>query len=223
MNALARLEHGDELRQPAGARLGPLGVLQAVQDGVAIAAVERVEERAAPRGSASAAARSSGTTRCSGRRRRRSQRPSARARSTSASPAGCIAPGAISASALARLTFDHFAARPPRHEALDEWVSSRLAHLRVDPAVAERGLQRLGVRDAGDARAAAGEADPHALGERSSLRRQDGLPRGARGELALRRRGGGAHAMVAIRIRRPGRRRRPAQGLGWTPSPCRRP
>ena len=65
--------------------------------------------------------------------------------STSARPAGCIAPDAISAVALSRLIFDHrlFA---PRREALEE-VSSSNRSLSVDPAVAERDLERFGVRD----------------------------------------------------------------------------
>src|SRR4051794_5292460 len=46
---LPRLEHLDELREPPRPRLGPLGVLQAIEDRVAVLAVQAGEERLRPR------------------------------------------------------------------------------------------------------------------------------------------------------------------------------
>src|SRR3954452_13872195 len=43
---LPGLEHRDELRQPPGARLRAFGVLQAVEDRVAVLAAQALEERA---------------------------------------------------------------------------------------------------------------------------------------------------------------------------------
>ena len=44
VDRLARLEHRDELGQPPRARLGPLGVVEPVEDRVAILTAEPVEE-----------------------------------------------------------------------------------------------------------------------------------------------------------------------------------
>ena len=45
VDRLAGLEHGDELREPPCPRLRPLGVVEPVEDRVAVLAVERLEER----------------------------------------------------------------------------------------------------------------------------------------------------------------------------------
>ena len=111
MDALAAGEHGHERLDPPGAGRGPLGVLDAVEDGVAVAAVERLEEGAAAGSRSSSRARSSGTWAALCGSYAASQRPSARARSTSRRPDGCISPRSIRSSALARLTCDHLLRR----------------------------------------------------------------------------------------------------------------
>ena len=106
VNRLAAREHRDELGDPLRARLRPLRVLDAVEDRVAVVAVELLEELARGRVGVERGAQVVRHLAVVRRVVGGSQRPSAFARSTSASPAGCIAPRAISASALARLIFD---------------------------------------------------------------------------------------------------------------------
>jgi hypothetical protein len=108
MNRAVLLEHRDELLDAGPARLGLLRVVDAIEDRVAVGAVERLEEL--PRARAfpfKAARRSSGTSIVRAPEYAASHRPSAWAASTSRSPAGCISPRAMRSVAFSRLIFDH--------------------------------------------------------------------------------------------------------------------
>jgi len=108
VNRLAGLEHRDELSQPPSPRVGLLGVVEPVDDRVAILLLSSAKNASAfGRASSSAlevvgdGAAPLSLVGCL------QQRPSAFARSTSARPAGRILPSAISCSALSRLIRDH--------------------------------------------------------------------------------------------------------------------
>ena len=151
MQPLAAGEHLDELRDPPGARLRALGVVDAVQDRVAVVAVELARTRPSRAGSASRARwRSSGTWMSARRSYAASHRPSAFARSTSASPAGRIRPSAMRRSTFSRLIFDHFE-RERRGVNRCRKYSRRGPALPVDPAEAQARLDRLRGGDRRDA------------------------------------------------------------------------
>ena len=108
VDRLAGLEHGDELLQPARARLGLLRVLEPVEDRVAVAAVEAGEERGGRGARVELALQVVGHgDRAPGRRRRRpsGRRPS-RARPR-AGPPGACGPRRSARSTFSRLIFDH--------------------------------------------------------------------------------------------------------------------
>jgi hypothetical protein len=104
-----RLPTGQHLDEPADAlrsRLGALGVADAVEDGERLTPLSVLKNAAASGLASSAAARSSGmvAVRCDSYAS--AQRPSANAASTSARPAGCMSPEAMSASAFPQLILD---------------------------------------------------------------------------------------------------------------------
>ena len=126
MKRLPAPEHLDELLEPARARLGLLGVLEAIEDRVAVLAVERRERLRAPRGRRRAPpAGRAGPRCCAATRYAASQRPSAFARSTSASPAGRILPSRDQRRDLADVDLRPLRARPPRRVLLQEVASRR--------------------------------------------------------------------------------------------------
>ena len=109
VKSLPAPEHLDELLEPARARLGLLGVVQAIEDRVAVLAVERGEAPPRPRGPRRARPAGRAGPRCCAvsRRRRPSGRRPSRARSRRARR-GASGPRSISASTLPTLIFDHF-------------------------------------------------------------------------------------------------------------------
>src|SRR3954454_10498703 len=95
-----------------------------------------------------AAARSAGTDASACPEYAAAQRPSALAWSISVSPGGSIRPSAISSSAMPRLRFDHWLVRRLGVNRCMNVVASRLL-LTIDPSLAERLFQSLGIGQAG--------------------------------------------------------------------------
>src|SRR5947207_4926319 len=151
-----------ELGDPPGARLGAFRVLDPVEDRVAVLAVERGEELArlfVPPQRALEVVRHDGVPRAVVRRLPATVRLRALDLREPRRPhqSGLDQP-------RRRLAVDlrPLAPRPPREEALQVVRLVETPRLRVDPAVAERNLERLGVGDSRDAGALLRELHPHA-------------------------------------------------------------
>src|SRR5262245_42788965 len=161
VDRFARLEHGDELCQAPGARLGLLGVLEPVEDRVAVLAAEPGEE-------------------CL-RRRPRVELALEIIRDRGAALAGVGGvPAAVRLGALdlgvssgphsplgdqllrlGPIDLRPPPARPTRRIPLEEVALVERFAAAVYPAEAERDLNRLGVKDGLDARVLLGHLDPY--------------------------------------------------------------
>ena len=132
---LAPGEHLHELLDPFRLRLVLLRGLDPVEDRVAVPAVELGERRCRPSCSSSVQPRAPvEVSAVLGASYATSQRPSAFARSISASPAGCIRPSSMSSSARATFRFDHML-RFARGTQRCTWSLGTLAlPLTVDPS-----------------------------------------------------------------------------------------
>ena len=148
VDRLAGLEHRDELLEPAGARLGPLRVLEPVEDRVAVAAVEPREERRRRRARVELALEvvRHGDRALARRRRRPSARRPSRARPRRR-PAGRMRPAAVSASTLARLIFDQLLRARRGVKRWRKWSSSSLLRTASIQPKQSALVERLGVGD----------------------------------------------------------------------------
>src|SRR3954469_9086371 len=180
MQRLAPLQHRHERRDAPRPRLGLASRLHAVQDRVAVLRVQRLEERRRTRRGVEGGLQIVGHR---GRARGvvRGVPPAVRLRPLDLAQARRLHPAGLDQRRRElAVALGPDAPCPPRREALQVERVVEAARLAVDPAEAERRVERLHVRDGRDPRALARELDPDA-----GL----GLVVGAQPRLPLRRGG----------------------------------
>src|ERR1700730_2985069 len=195
VDRLARLEHGDEFLQPPRAGPRPPGVLQPVEDGVAVLARELPEEGLRLRSGIELAAQV----------RRDRDAPLTLIRSLPAA----VVPGALDLGeprglhpVLGDQPLGRVAVYPrppattaPRREPLQETTIVERLATSVAPPEAEGALEHLGIADALETALALGDLDPHAV-RVGVVVLEPRLPLGGGGEGDPRKTVVGSHAYL---------------------------
>src|ERR1700730_4692922 len=181
VDRLVRGQHRHVLRYPLGPGLGALGVADPVQDRVPVRPAQGREELAGGIAAGQLALQvfrnARGSLAAIG-----GLPPAVLPGQLDLAPPGGLHPARLDQTGrLVGIDLRPAAARPARREALQPVLLVERALLAVDPAVAERHLERFGIGHAGSARALLRDLEPYP-GREGVLLGQPGFPRARIGE-----------------------------------------